>query len=120
MTQRAGAGQAKYKAIADDLRARMTSGEYQVGDMLPTQDELMKRYSAALGTVREALGELREAGLAETHQGVGTVVVEPPVPEPAPQYTALMQQITELAAEVRRLNERMDAHDRRVADGSGQ
>jgi DNA-binding GntR family transcriptional regulator len=95
--QRAGTGQAKYKAIAADLRAKIDSGEYPVGSRLPTHD--------ALNTVREALGELRDAGRVITQQGVGTVVIEPPVQEPTPQFRALMEQITGLSEGFRQLSE---------------
>ena len=103
--QRAGTGQAKYKAIAADLRARIESGEYPVGDRLPTHDALIKTYGVALNTVREALGELRDEGRVMTQQGVGTVVVEPAVQEPTPQYVALMAQLGELSEGFRQLSE---------------
>jgi DNA-binding GntR family transcriptional regulator len=108
--QRAGTGQAKYKAIADDLRAKIESGEYPVGGRLPTHDALIETYGVALNTVREALGELRDSGLVITQQGVGTVVIEPPVQEPTPQFTAIMEQIAALAERVAAL-ERASAQD---------
>jgi DNA-binding GntR family transcriptional regulator len=103
--QRAGTGQAKYKAIAADLRAKIESGEYPVGSRLPTHDALIKTYDVALNTVREALGELRDAGRVITQQGVGTVVIEPPAQEPTPQFRALMEQITGLSEGFRQLSE---------------
>jgi DNA-binding GntR family transcriptional regulator len=114
--QRAGAGQAKYKIIAADLRAKIESGEYPVDARLPTHEQLMERYSVALNTAREALAVLRDEGRVETHQGVGTVVVEPPTPEPSPQFTAIMQQIADVAGEVRRLSERTGALERWQAE----
>ncbi len=45
----------KYRQIADDLRARIHSGEYAPGARLPSKAELMARYETALGTVDRAL-----------------------------------------------------------------
>src|ERR1035438_2524423 len=75
MAQRAGRTPAKYRQIADDLRARIESGEYPVGTQLPTKPEMQERYEAAVGTVDKALRVLHGLGIAETRQGVGTFVL---------------------------------------------
>jgi len=64
-------GESKYQRIADDLRARISSGEYPPGSRLPTKAELMARYQVAVNTVERAIAELRQAGLVETLQGAG-------------------------------------------------
>lgn len=104
------AGQPKYLQIADDLRARIKSGEFPPDSKLPTHAVLMERYEAALNTVRDALEELRKQGLAETFQGVGTFVRTPPDPGPQPssKYAALVEQIGAVRDEVRLLRERVD------------
>ncbi len=96
----------KYRQIADDLRARIQSGEYAPGARLPSKAELMARYETALGTVDRALALLRTAGYIETRQGAGTFALRPPDEEPS-QYEILMGRIEEIADEVRRLKERM-------------
>jgi|ERR1035438_1382076 DNA-binding GntR family transcriptional regulator len=75
MAQQAGRTPAKYRQIADDLRARIESGEYPVGTQLPTKPEMQERYEAAVGTVDKALRVLHGLGIAETRQGVGTFVL---------------------------------------------
>lgn len=105
MTQR-GQGQPKYLAIADDLRARIESGEYPPGSQLPTHAVLTERYDVALNTVRDALGELRRLGLAETFQGSGTFV-RAPGHEPSPEFTQIMGRLDGMEAEIRRLTGRI-------------
>ncbi len=70
----------KYLQIADDLAARIRSGELAPGDAVPSEAELMGRYTAASGTVRKAVAELRLLQLVETHHGRGSFVRRrPPV-----------------------------------------
>lgn len=64
----------KYQAIAKDLRDKIASGSFVVGDQLPTKAELMSQYGVALNTVDRALDVLRDLGLIESHQGIGTFV----------------------------------------------
>lgn len=106
MTQR-GQGQPKYLAIADDLRAKIESGEYAAGSQLPTHAVLMERYDVALNTVRDALGELRRLGLAETFQGSGTFVRAQASQEPSPEFTKIMERLDGMEAEIRRQTDRI-------------
>ncbi|MEY9991344.1 GntR family transcriptional regulator [Streptomyces sp. V4I8] len=71
---------AKYLQIADDLAAQIRSGALKPGTPVPSEAELMTRYSVASGTVRKAVAELRAAQLIETHHGRGSFVrSRPPV-----------------------------------------
>jgi GntR family transcriptional regulator len=94
----------KYRQIADDLRARMESGEYPPDSRLPSKTEMMSSYRVALATVNGAIGELRKLGLAETVHGVGTFARTPPA-APSSEYEAVMARINSLAEEVGRLRE---------------
>lgn len=66
----------KYRRIADFLREAIRSGEYGPGDRLPGENDLMASYGVARMTVRQALGVLRDEGLAETRRGAGAFVRE--------------------------------------------
>ena len=103
----------KYRQIADDLRARMESGEYPPGSRLPSKDEMMRVYGVALNTLNHALEELRQLGLAETVHGVGTFARKPAQAEPSAEFR-------ELAAQIRRLGERMDAAEAWMAGQEGR
>lgn len=56
------------------LRDRIISRHYLVGDMLPSEEELAKRFNVSRSTLRYALSELERAGLVEKRHGVGTFV----------------------------------------------
>ncbi|WP_046506411.1 GntR family transcriptional regulator [Streptomyces odonnellii] len=71
---------AKYLQIADDLAAQIRTGVLAPGTAVPSETELMERYSVASGTVRKAVAELRTTQLIETHHGRGSFVrSRPPV-----------------------------------------
>src|SRR5246127_2632324 len=71
----------RYRDIAAELQKAIRLGEYPVGDLLPTETELMARYAASRQTVREALRIITEQGLIVRRAGLGSVVIatEPPV-----------------------------------------
>jgi DNA-binding transcriptional regulator YhcF (GntR family) len=67
---------AVYHDLADQLRDRITCGEWKVGVKLPSISELQEEYGIrSLNTVRAAQQRLAEEGLLETRQGVGAFVV---------------------------------------------
>lgn len=103
----------RYRQIADDLRARMESGEYPPDSRLPSKAAMMEHYAVALATINRAIDELRKDGLAETVHGVGTFARKPTEAEPSQEYR-------ELAAQIRLLGERMDAAEAWIADQEGR
>ena len=50
-------------AVRDDLRRRITAGEFTVGQVLPDLDALRRQYHAEHSTVRRALHELAAEGV---------------------------------------------------------
>ena len=102
MAQQAGRTPPKYRRIADDLRARIESGEYPLDAQLPTKAEMMAGYGAAIGTIDNALKVLAREGLVESVQGVGTFARKPREAEPSPEFR-------ELVAQIRLLTDRMAA-----------
>lgn len=63
-----------YRTIADDLRYRITSGQLQIGDRLPSESELCGTYGVSRMTVRQALGSLQASGHLLKKRGKGTFV----------------------------------------------
>lgn len=72
---------ARYRDIAAKLQKEIRLGRTDIGGLLPTETELMERYSASRQTVREALRILMDQGLIVRRAGLGSVVIaaEPPV-----------------------------------------
>ena len=64
----------KYRQLLQLLRTRILSGDLPPGARLPTEDELMRTYGLARGTVRKALEQLEAEGLIHTSQGSGSYV----------------------------------------------
>jgi DNA-binding FadR family transcriptional regulator len=60
--------------VARRLMHDLNSGVFKQGDKLPTQIELMTRYSAGRNTVREAVQGLVVLGLLQVKAGFGTTV----------------------------------------------
>jgi GntR family transcriptional regulator len=54
---------------------RIRSGEFGVGQWLPSEAELQREYSISQTPVRRALQELERAGFIRRHQGLGSIVV---------------------------------------------
>ncbi len=68
-----------YQKVYQDLKSQIQSGEYAIGDYLPTEKMLCEKYSIARVTVRQALNELVKEQLVTRIQGKGSVV-QPPRP----------------------------------------
>jgi GntR family transcriptional regulator len=65
-----------YVQIADDITARITSGELRPGARLLSERALADYYGRSYQTVRRAMEVLRERELITTIHGRGTFVTE--------------------------------------------
>lgn len=66
-----------YLQLENVLEQRIISGEYAVGDRIPTELELCKEFGMSRITVRRAVQDLVEQGLLRKVQGRGTFVAIP-------------------------------------------
>src|SRR5882757_4412512 len=66
--------QPMYRYIANDLRAKITSGMLAPNAKLPAEGELSDQYEASRNTVREAIRRLMDEGLLESRPGRGIFV----------------------------------------------
>ena len=64
----------KYQQIVIDLRRAITLGEYKEGARLPSEADLVVRFTTSRLTVQRALKELQHQGLIERRAGSGTYV----------------------------------------------
>lgn len=63
-----------YFNIKEQLLKQIQTGEYAVGQKLPTEAELCEMFDASRTTIRLALSELEVQGILERIQGKGTFV----------------------------------------------
>lgn len=66
--------QHRYERIAQALEERIASGNVAVGESLPTEAVLCRKYGVSRYTAREALRQLRDAGLITRRPRAGTTV----------------------------------------------
>jgi len=64
----------RYEQIAKALGAQIGSGRFAVGDSLPTEAQLCTKYGISRYTAREALRQLRDAGLITRRPRAGSTV----------------------------------------------
>lgn len=69
------------EVVADSLRDRILSREFDDGDYLPKQEDLVAEYRVSLPSVREALRTLETEGLVTVQRGkIGGSIVHVPRP----------------------------------------
>jgi GntR family transcriptional regulator len=67
-------GRPRHEQISDWLREKITSGEYEVDDRLPSEKQLGDRFDVSRVTVRRALQTLEHEGYIYRRQGLGSFV----------------------------------------------
>ncbi|MDZ7882266.1 MAG: GntR family transcriptional regulator [Mycobacterium sp.] len=68
--------------ISERLQVSLEAGEFGVGDALPSEAELGRRFSVSRTTARTALGSLAKRGLIEQKSGRGSIVLPRRVEQP--------------------------------------
>ncbi|MDR3709707.1 MAG: GntR family transcriptional regulator [Capsulimonadaceae bacterium] len=63
-------------AVANRIRARINSGDYAPGELLPGRRQLEAEYCAGTNTMQRAIQMLADTGLVRTEYGRGTFVAE--------------------------------------------
>jgi GntR family transcriptional regulator len=86
----------RYRAIADELRERVESGDLPAGALLPSESELSGAYDVSRVTVRKALEILRDEGLVDSRQGFGWFVATDPVRQSLGRLGTIEEQLAEL------------------------
>lgn len=70
-----------YIHVKEALRDRIERGLLRPGDQLPAEQDLCQMFDVSRTVVRQALQELRYAGLVVREKGRGTFIAEPKIPE---------------------------------------
>ena len=66
----------KSRNISERLRQEILGGKFDVTRKLPSEHQLMRRFSVARETVRAALKDLLDKKLVERRPGYGTFLVD--------------------------------------------
>jgi DNA-binding FadR family transcriptional regulator len=73
-------------AVVGKLQQQLSLGEYQPGQKLPSEPELMEQFGVGRSTIREAIRILANTGLIKVRQGSGTYAeLQTGIAEPLPQ-----------------------------------
>lgn len=103
-----------YYQLKTLLLEKIRTGELRANDRLPAEDVLASQYGVSKATVRQALGELSNAGLLRRVQGLGTFVAEPRLELGPRELTSFTE---EMIARGRRPSSRILAQQVLPADG---
>jgi len=82
--------------LVRELTDRIDGGTFARGSKLPTEQELINEFGVSRTVVREAISNLKAAGLVSTHQGIGAFVMEDAPPPSFRIVTDNMQLIEEV------------------------
>ncbi|OUN12629.1 UTRA domain-containing protein [Allofournierella sp.] len=69
----------KFLQIYSQLKQRIESGEYPVGQLLPSENTLIGEFDCSRNTVRRAISELVRDGYVQTRQGWGVCNIFQPI-----------------------------------------
>ncbi|WP_420212118.1 GntR family transcriptional regulator [Burkholderia aenigmatica] len=86
--------QPRHVDLARALVQSIGTGEFQIGDMLPTEAELCAQWNLSRYAVRQAILKLCELGLINRQAGVGTHVI---ARYPQTRYVQSMDSLSDLA-----------------------
>ncbi|RJX64954.1 GntR family transcriptional regulator [Vibrio sinensis] len=64
-----------YKKVLDDLKEKINTGVYDIGNALPTEKQLIEEYNVSRITIRKSVDELVKLNLVEKRRGSGTYVL---------------------------------------------
>jgi DNA-binding GntR family transcriptional regulator len=70
------AGEPVWHQLVGILRRQIERGDIGPGKLVPSIKSLMETYGVSDGTVKRAIGALRDEGLVETIPGRGSYVAE--------------------------------------------
>lgn len=106
-----------YSRVYNELASKLDSGEWKVGDRLPTEAALTKAYDCSLITIRRALDELVRDGRITRKSGKGTFVTVPPVDRELTALTSFTEEMLHLGLDpqTRVISTKITEADDRVA-----
>lgn len=112
-----GAGAPLYVQLIATFEAKIGSGEWTVGQRLPSERELCELFSVSRITVRRAMAEAEAKGLVERVHGVGNFVAAPKMRQSLKEVKSFEASLAEggLVATTQILIERTEISDFSIA-----
>lgn len=77
--------------ISERLVTALDKGEFEIGDALPSEAELNRRFGVSRTTARAALDHLETQGLIERRSGRGSIVLPPKVDQPLQRMSSFAE-----------------------------
>lgn len=84
--------------IVAQLIEKIQSGDFTVGEKIPTELELIEQFEVSRSVIREAITELRSLGYVETRHGIGTFVKEHSIEQNFLLSNASLETINDIVA----------------------
>ena len=81
-----------------ELIEKIQSGDFTVGEKIPTELELIEQFEVSRSVIREAITELRSLGYVETRHGIGTFVKEHSIEQNFLLSNASLETINDIVA----------------------
>ena len=82
-----------YYQLTNELRDYIKSGNWSIGDLFPTDREIMEKYKVSGTTVRRAIKQLVSEGWIERTPGKGTFICKEPIKEELGRLTGFFEEI---------------------------
>ena len=82
-----------YDLIEQNFRSLISSGQLEVGFLVPSELELCEYYQVSRMTIRKAMDELAKQGWIIRRQGVGTFVQNPKITQIQPSSLSFTKQM---------------------------
>lgn len=79
--------------ITNDLRNKIKAGHWNLGDLFPTDKELMAKYGVSSTTVRRAVAQMVQEGWLERKAGKGTFVRKDALEETLGRLTGFFEEM---------------------------
>lgn len=91
-----------HQLVADDIRSKISSGEYEVGAPVPSTQQMADAYGVSRTVIRQAVSQLQSDGILIGHSGKAVYVRATPeqAAKERQDAAALARQVTELRDEV--------------------
>lgn len=83
-----------YYQLKEILRQRIESGEWQPGDLIPSERDLCNEHGISRMTVRQAIVALVNEGRLRREQGKGTFVAQPKIEQRLGSVTSFTQDMS--------------------------